>query len=255
MGGKELAKKRKADKTAMASSQGGSRRATAGSERTLRPRRNKRAASKDADEIVSEEERNESSDDQESDENFYVSHRDAYAAEADSNDDEEEEGIEDEEENLDEDVRAPAGVIMTKAHVVTIAQYIDWNTLEEYNDPILNEIVSMCKQRKIYDLMGYKHDWNTEIIAQFFATLYFGDAGCDRVMYWRTEGCLYSVTYTKFAETFGYGKADARRPKIHRKSSMPASELKFMYPKDHTGDYGKVKGLYSYYSTLNRMFR
>jgi hypothetical protein len=59
-----------------------------------------------------------------------------------------------------------------------------------------------------------------------------------------TEGILHSVTYAKFAETFGYRRSDAKRPKIHEKSSMPASELKFMYHRNQRGKYGEVKGLY-----------
>ncbi|TVU51602.1 hypothetical protein EJB05_03041, partial [Eragrostis curvula] len=40
------------------------------------------------------------------------------------------------------------------------------------NDPIINEVIAACKARKVYDVMSIEKDWNNEIIAQFFATLY-----------------------------------------------------------------------------------
>ena len=80
----------------------------------------------------------------------------------------------------------------------------------------------MCQDRHIKDIMGFQHDWNREVIAQFYATVYFEhdpENGNERTIYWMTD------------------------------------QVRFMYPKDRVGNAGKVTGLYTYYSILNRLFR
>lgn len=49
----------------------------------------------------------------------------------------------------------------------------------EKNYPIFNEVIAVCERQKIKKIMSYKHDWNDEIIAQFYATLYVEDHDAD----------------------------------------------------------------------------
>jgi hypothetical protein len=50
-----------------------------------------------------------------------------------------------------------------------------------------NEVINACKEKHILMLVEYKHDWNREVIAQFYATCYFEEGDIRRV-HWRTEG-------------------------------------------------------------------
>lgn len=43
-------------------------------------------------------------------------------------------------------------------------KYIDWEQLESKKDRDFNQAISMCKRFNLYDLMGFKYDWNTEIL-------------------------------------------------------------------------------------------
>ena len=52
-----------------------------------------------------------------------------------------------------------------------------------------------------------------------------------------------------------FGKSDANRPKLHLQPPLPIDEMKFMYPKGQVHNAGKVAGLYTYYSILNRLLR
>ena len=61
--------------------------------------------------------------------------------------------------------------------------------------PMLNEIISACDHKRIKKLMGFRNDWNKEIVAQFYATVYFGYIDGERAMFWMTEGTLYRITY------------------------------------------------------------
>jgi hypothetical protein len=67
--------------------------------------------------------------------------------------------------------------ILSKKYKVARSQYVDWQKFEEMQDPIFNEIIAQYKEKHIYKIMGFKYDWNNEIIAQFYATCYFEKDG------------------------------------------------------------------------------
>ena len=47
---------------------------------------------------------------------------------------------------------------------------MDWEYMVRKNNVIFNEVMAACADKRIKVLMGFKHNWNKEIIAQFFAT-------------------------------------------------------------------------------------
>ena len=57
------------------------------------------------------------------------------------------------------------------------------------------------------------------------------------------------------AKVLGFSGKDLSRPRIHSEHVLPASRTKFMYHAANQGNFGNVDGLYTYFSTLNRMFR
>jgi hypothetical protein len=68
-------------------------------------------------------------------------------------------------------------VIFPKNKPVVISQWIDWNYMEGKNDLIFGEVVATCKAKLLRDIMAFKKDWNNEIIAQLFATLFVEERG------------------------------------------------------------------------------
>ena len=89
--------------------------------------------------------------------------------------------------------------------------------------------------------MGFRNDWNKEIVAQFYATVYFGYIDGERALFWMTEGTLYRIAYPQFASVFGFGQNDANRPKLHLQSPLPVEEMKFMYPRGQVHNAGKLQ--------------
>jgi hypothetical protein len=59
--------------------------------------------------------------------------------------------------------------------------------------------------------MGVHYEWNVDVIAQFYATLYIEKAGGARRMHWMTEGEWYNISYVDFASRFSFRAADAHR--------------------------------------------
>ena len=51
-------------------------------------------------------------------------------------------------------------------------KYVDWKYYEDMNDPFFNEAIAKCKEMGLYDIMGFRYNWNEEILAQFHSSLY-----------------------------------------------------------------------------------
>ena len=88
---------------------------------------------------------------------------------------------------------------MTKEHPVSYSQWVDWDYMASKGNIIFDEIIAACDSKHIKKLMRFEYSWNTEIIAQFYATVFFENDKNPRVMHWMTEGQWYEATYDEFA--------------------------------------------------------
>jgi hypothetical protein len=66
---------------------------------------------------------------------------------------------------------------------VSEAQWVDWHHMEEQQDPIYDQVIAACESHHLKILMGVHYDWNVEVIAQFYATLYIEEGGGARKMH------------------------------------------------------------------------
>ena len=80
--------------------------------------------------------------------------------------------------------------------------------MESKNDPIFNKVIAACEAKHVKGIMGFKKNWSSEVIAQFYATRYFEDNDGHRKLHWMTKGRWYEVEYNWFTALFGFGKND-----------------------------------------------
>jgi hypothetical protein len=146
-------------------------------------------------------------------------------------------------------------VIMVRRRIMSEAQWVDWSHMAEQQDPIFNQVIAACESLHIKRIMEFRYDWNIEVIAQFYATLFFEEAGSVRAMHWMIEGKWYHITYDDFATQFSFGQADKNRSQIHLHNPLGENEMKFMYAPGQEGNAGTINDLYTFYSVLNRLFR
>jgi hypothetical protein len=146
-------------------------------------------------------------------------------------------------------------MIIKKPKITHKAQYVDWEHMARKNDPIFNEVISNCERQRVKVLMGFRWDWNKEIIAQFYATMHFGHIGTERAMIWMTNGQRYSITFPRFLRCFGIMAGDKDLRQLHDEGELDKNALHLMCPRGELANYGKVKNLYTYYATLNRLLR
>jgi methionine aminopeptidase len=74
-------------------------------------------------------------------------------------------------------------VILERRRIMTEAQWVDWHHMEEEQDPIYNQVIVACESHHINKLMGVHYDWNIEVIAQFYATLFIEEVEDVRAMH------------------------------------------------------------------------
>jgi hypothetical protein len=74
-------------------------------------------------------------------------------------------------------------VIIERRRIVLEAQWVDRHHMEEQQDPIYNQVIAACESHHIKKLMGVHYDWNIEVIAQFYATLFMEEAKDVRAMH------------------------------------------------------------------------
>jgi hypothetical protein len=144
-------------------------------------------------------------------------------------------------------------VIIKKPKITHMAQYVDWMYMESKNDPIFTELSTVCGHQRVKELMGFRQDWNREIIAQFYSTVHFGYIEEERAMMWMTNGNKHAIRFSRFLSLFGLGADDKDYPKLHNGGPLEPEALYFMYPRDQRANVGHMKGLYTYYSVLNSL--
>jgi hypothetical protein len=127
--------------------------------------------------------------------------------------------------------------------------------VEAKHDVIFDEVVAACRAKHLRDVMSFQKNWNNEIIAQFYATLYVEERGDMRKFHWMTEGRWYEITFEQFARLFGFERNDANRIKIHFASRLDASRMRFIYPGSKRGSVGTTSDLLPFYAYLNRLFQ
>jgi hypothetical protein len=123
-------------------------------------------------------------------------------------------------------------------------KYVDWEHIDSKSDKVLKNIVNACKRFGLYDIMGFQHNWNIEIMYQFSAT-YYCETSCD-VMHWMTEGRHYRLDYVTFARLLGFGSDDRSFSEIHDERNLTDHEIALMYADPSTAD-GLSRGLKSFF--------
>jgi hypothetical protein len=76
--------------------------------------------------------------------------------------------------------------------------------MENKDDRIFDDVVAGCKAKHLRDVMVIKKNWNNEVIAQFFATLFVEEHGDTRNLHWMTEGKWFEVSYAQFARLLSF---------------------------------------------------
>jgi hypothetical protein len=88
--------------------------------------------------------------------------------------------------------------LVNKSKIIKM-KWVDFEHLEDLRErcPEMEDVLELIEKYKIRDLMGFKYDWKTEILAQFHATFFYD---IDKnTIHWMTERVHYKLDFVTFA--------------------------------------------------------
>lgn len=145
-----------------------------------------------------------------------------------------------------------------KKNKITPMKWIDWNHMTKTNDPTFDKIIAMCERKNIKNIMGMQQAWTDELIAQFYATLWFEPSPVENfhpIIHWSLQGHRFHISYDDFALLLGFDIRDKTKDKIITFGKLE-DPMDFMYDTRY-GDVqiGTYHGMKPYYHVLNNLFR
>ena len=147
-----------------------------------------------------------------------------------------------------------SSVVMRKSRAPIVhCKYVDWKYYENMKDPFFNEAMAKCKEMGLYDIMGFRYDWNEEILGQFHSSLYYDEN--EIAFYWTTEGVRYGVDYMTFSRLLGLGTEDEKRDPIHVEEQLKTYQVPTLFYNPICAQEGKANHLLPVYYAMNQFFR
>jgi hypothetical protein len=104
--------------------------------------------------------------------------------------------------------------------------------MERKHNPIFDEVIQACEEKGFKLLIGFKQCWNKELIAKFYALVYFGyvlnERGeNERAMFLMIGGDRFQLTFSTFLTLFRLPQNEALR-KLHDEGVLETKRMSFM---------------------------
>jgi hypothetical protein len=90
-----------------------------------------------------------------------------------------------------------------------------------------NRVLETCDFHGITDLLPLRHNWNQEVITEFYSTLFFDKK--EGFFAWMTNGRRFTIKLTQFAQILGLSSQLDIPKKLHYGSVMMSREMTPIY--------------------------
>jgi hypothetical protein len=120
-------------------------------------------------------------------------------------------------------------------------------------DMHFNMILEACDLHGITDLLQFRHNWNQEIISEFYSTLFYDKK--EMIFMWMTNGRKFHVKLAQFAQILSLSSQLDIPKKLHSGRVMMPREMTPMYIQDSGFHPPKIEGLLPHFLVLHRMMR
>jgi hypothetical protein len=114
-----------------------------------------------------------------------------------------------------------------KSSPVVKQRYIDIECMRNKTDMHFNRVLEACDLHDITDLLQFRHNWNQEIISEFYSTLFYDKK--ERIFIWMTNGRRFHVKLAQFAQILGLSSQLDIPKKLHSGWVMIPREITLMY--------------------------
>jgi hypothetical protein len=118
-------------------------------------------------------------------------------------------------------------VLYPKSSPVVKQQYVDIEYMRNKEGIHFYRILEACDLYVITDLLQFSHNWNQEIIFEFYSTLFYDKK--ERIFMWMTNGRRFHVKLAQFAQVIGLSSQLDIPKKLHSGWVMMPREMTPMY--------------------------
>jgi hypothetical protein len=121
--------------------------------------------------------------------------------------------------------------------------------------PVFQKIIANAQILGIYDILGLHHEWNTELVAQFYATTWGSEDGLESTLNFSIEGHRYELTITKLPIIFGLAPNDFHREPISSERSISDNGMAPLYFPGNENNYDTNHSMLPEYYIFNNIFQ
>jgi hypothetical protein len=104
---------------------------------------------------------------------------------------------------------------------------MDIEYMRNKKDMHFNKILESCDLHGITDLLQFRHNWNQEIISEFYSTLFYDKK--ERIFMWMTNDRRFHMKLAQFAHILGLSSQLDIPKKLHSERVMMHREMTPMY--------------------------
>jgi hypothetical protein len=125
----------------------------------------------------------------------------------------------------------------------------------------MTQALRACERKRMKNIMTFQYDWNDEVIAQFYSTLWIKLADEESpnnfpYLNFYIEGSWYNVSYRRFAHILGFfdGDISGDKIKIHDFRPPTKDEARDLHISE-TDKYWESTNLHKFYRYINSLYR
>ena len=101
-------------------------------------------------------------------------------------------------------------IFNSKKSKIVKMQYVGWEELQAKNEPKFNTMIKACDHFGLANIMGFRYNWNEEVLVQFHTT-YYRDLATDEI-HWMTEGWHYRVECVTLSQILCFREEERASP-------------------------------------------
>jgi hypothetical protein len=145
-------------------------------------------------------------------------------------------------------------VIKDRKNPITSQLYVDWPYMKRKCDSMFQKVITKAQTLGIYDILALHQEWNTELVAQFYATTWRSGNGFDSTLNFVIECHHYELKISELPIIFGLAPNDFDKEPISTERSISDNELAPLYFPENENNYGTNHGMLPEYYIFNNIF-
>jgi hypothetical protein len=134
-------------------------------------------------------------------------------------------------------------VIKDRENPITQQLFVDWSYMQKKRDPVFYRVIAKAQRLGIYDILDLHQEWNTELVAQYYATTWRSGEGLDSTLNFTLESHRFELKISELPTIFVFVGNDFYREPISTERSISDNELAPLYYPRNERNFGTNHGM------------